>query len=65
MHEIRRIGLWSELPFIRLLDVVLITLLFRKVDCVFFGFEGEMGALLVVSGGGPSHQRVFPVAPAG
>jgi hypothetical protein len=59
-QKVIRIRLRNNLPTIRLLNKVFITLLLCKPDGVLLALEVQMCALHEISRGLPSHQRVLP-----
>ena len=65
MHKLRRIRLGHPLPLIRLLHKILVPLLIRKLNRVFFGVEVKVGALHEVARGLPAHERVLPAVAFG
>jgi hypothetical protein len=60
VHKLRRIRLRDKPPLIRLLNVILIPLLIRKQNSVFFRLERQLRALHTVARRLPAHQGVLP-----
>jgi len=59
-QKVVRVRLREDLPAIRLLDKVFISLLLRKPDGVLLALEVEMCALHEIGRGLPAHQRILP-----
>lgn len=60
IQEVVCIRLGGELPHIRLLNEIFITLLLRKFDSILLALEVQVCTLHIVAGRLPPHQGVLP-----
>lgn len=60
VHELICVGLGHELPLVRLLHKVFVSLLTGEPNSILFALEVQVGTLHEIRAGLPTDQRVLP-----